>query len=206
MEEVIHARGHENVSAEHASTFEVTTDDFHSCGRLHPRDRGRSRTRGFRSGVRRRLPRRRRDDHRHDRGGWPPGVDRGSWRSGPRTHERSQRRRPHERVRRRPDDPHRRRIRRRGRPSPRRSARGRCGGDRNGHRRLIFLCPRIRAAAVDSANDRRGTKLRDRPLYRRVYAHARLAGVRGRAGRRRREPGRIARARLGSPASTARSR
>ncbi|TYT62238.1 DUF371 domain-containing protein [Natrialba swarupiae] len=28
MEEVIHARGHENVSAEHASTFEVTTDDF----------------------------------------------------------------------------------------------------------------------------------------------------------------------------------
>jgi len=28
MDEVIHARGHENVSAEHASTFEVTTDDF----------------------------------------------------------------------------------------------------------------------------------------------------------------------------------
>ncbi|MHC3437752.1 DUF371 domain-containing protein [Natrialbaceae archaeon A-gly3] len=28
MEEVIHARGHENVSAEHASTFEVTTDDY----------------------------------------------------------------------------------------------------------------------------------------------------------------------------------
>ncbi|WP_049971279.1 DUF371 domain-containing protein [Haladaptatus cibarius] len=28
MEEVIHARGHENVSAEHASTFEITTDDF----------------------------------------------------------------------------------------------------------------------------------------------------------------------------------
>ncbi|MDS0474904.1 DUF371 domain-containing protein [Natrinema sp. 1APR25-10V2] len=28
MEEVIHARGHEHVSAEHASTFEVTTDDF----------------------------------------------------------------------------------------------------------------------------------------------------------------------------------
>ncbi len=28
MEEIIHARGHENVSAEHASTFEVTTDDF----------------------------------------------------------------------------------------------------------------------------------------------------------------------------------
>lgn len=27
MEEVIHARGHENVSAEHASTFEVTSDD-----------------------------------------------------------------------------------------------------------------------------------------------------------------------------------
>lgn len=26
--EVIHARGHENVSAEHASTFEVTTDDY----------------------------------------------------------------------------------------------------------------------------------------------------------------------------------
>ncbi|WP_266075909.1 DUF371 domain-containing protein [Haladaptatus caseinilyticus] len=28
MEEIIHARGHENVTAEHASTFEVTTDDF----------------------------------------------------------------------------------------------------------------------------------------------------------------------------------
>ncbi|AEH35506.1 DUF371 domain-containing protein [Halopiger xanaduensis] len=28
MEEIIHARGHENVSAEHASTFEVTTDDY----------------------------------------------------------------------------------------------------------------------------------------------------------------------------------
>jgi hypothetical protein len=28
MQEVIHAEGHENVSAEHASTFEVTTDDF----------------------------------------------------------------------------------------------------------------------------------------------------------------------------------
>ncbi|WP_265111944.1 DUF371 domain-containing protein [Halosolutus halophilus] len=28
MEEVIHARGHENVSAEHPSTFEVTTDDY----------------------------------------------------------------------------------------------------------------------------------------------------------------------------------
>ncbi|WP_435335107.1 DUF371 domain-containing protein [Haloarchaeobius sp. TZWWS8] len=28
MKEVIHARGHENVSAEHTSTFEVTTDDF----------------------------------------------------------------------------------------------------------------------------------------------------------------------------------
>ncbi|ELZ09740.1 hypothetical protein C478_16212 [Natrinema thermotolerans DSM 11552] len=28
MEEVIHARGHENVTAEHASTFEVTTDDY----------------------------------------------------------------------------------------------------------------------------------------------------------------------------------
>ncbi|THE63562.1 DUF371 domain-containing protein [Salinadaptatus halalkaliphilus] len=28
MEEVIHARGHEHVSAEHASTFEITTDDF----------------------------------------------------------------------------------------------------------------------------------------------------------------------------------
>ena len=28
MEEVISARGHENVSGEHASTFEVTTDDF----------------------------------------------------------------------------------------------------------------------------------------------------------------------------------
>ena len=26
--EVVHARGHENVSAEHASTFEVTTDDW----------------------------------------------------------------------------------------------------------------------------------------------------------------------------------
>ncbi len=28
MEEVIRARGHENVSADHASTFEVTTDDY----------------------------------------------------------------------------------------------------------------------------------------------------------------------------------
>ncbi|QSW99327.1 DUF371 domain-containing protein [Haloterrigena alkaliphila] len=28
MEEVIRARGHEHVSAEHASTFEVTTDDY----------------------------------------------------------------------------------------------------------------------------------------------------------------------------------
>ncbi|MEE6211345.1 DUF371 domain-containing protein [Salarchaeum sp. III] len=28
MEEVVHAHGHENVSAEHASTFEVTTDDY----------------------------------------------------------------------------------------------------------------------------------------------------------------------------------
>ncbi|WP_435345153.1 DUF371 domain-containing protein [Haloarchaeobius sp. HRN-SO-5] len=28
MDEVIHARGHENVSADHASTFEVTTEDF----------------------------------------------------------------------------------------------------------------------------------------------------------------------------------
>ncbi|WP_121740774.1 DUF371 domain-containing protein [Natronorubrum halophilum] len=28
MEEVIRARGHENVRAEHASTFEVTTDDY----------------------------------------------------------------------------------------------------------------------------------------------------------------------------------
>ena len=28
MEELIHARGHENVTAEHASTFEVTTDDY----------------------------------------------------------------------------------------------------------------------------------------------------------------------------------
>ncbi|WP_122090637.1 DUF371 domain-containing protein [Halalkalicoccus subterraneus] len=28
MEEVVRARGHENVSAEHASTFEVTTDDW----------------------------------------------------------------------------------------------------------------------------------------------------------------------------------
>ncbi|OAQ54049.1 hypothetical protein HTG_00545 [Natrinema mahii] len=28
MEEVIHARGHENVTADHASTFEVTTDDY----------------------------------------------------------------------------------------------------------------------------------------------------------------------------------
>ncbi|WP_435363287.1 DUF371 domain-containing protein [Haloarchaeobius sp. DYHT-AS-18] len=28
MQEVIHARGHENVSAEHTSTFEVTTDDY----------------------------------------------------------------------------------------------------------------------------------------------------------------------------------
>jgi hypothetical protein len=27
MDEVIHARGHEHVSAEHASTFEVTSDD-----------------------------------------------------------------------------------------------------------------------------------------------------------------------------------
>ncbi|SFR47189.1 DUF371 domain-containing protein [Halogeometricum limi] len=27
-EEVVHARGHENVSAEHASTFEVTSDDW----------------------------------------------------------------------------------------------------------------------------------------------------------------------------------
>lgn len=27
-EEVIHARGHENVRAEHESTFEVTTDDY----------------------------------------------------------------------------------------------------------------------------------------------------------------------------------
>jgi len=28
MEEVVHASGHEHVSAEHASTFEVTTDEF----------------------------------------------------------------------------------------------------------------------------------------------------------------------------------
>ena len=28
MEEVIRARGHENVRAEHSSTFEVTTDDY----------------------------------------------------------------------------------------------------------------------------------------------------------------------------------
>ncbi|GAB3029685.1 DUF371 domain-containing protein [Natronobiforma cellulositropha] len=28
LEEVIHARGHEHVRAEHASTFEVTTDDY----------------------------------------------------------------------------------------------------------------------------------------------------------------------------------
>ena len=28
MHEVIHARGHEHVRAEHASTFEVTTDDY----------------------------------------------------------------------------------------------------------------------------------------------------------------------------------
>ncbi|ADJ16106.1 DUF371 domain-containing protein [Halalkalicoccus jeotgali] len=28
MEEVVRAKGHENVSAEHASTFEVTTDDW----------------------------------------------------------------------------------------------------------------------------------------------------------------------------------
>ena len=28
MKEVIHARGHEHVSAEHASTFEITTDDY----------------------------------------------------------------------------------------------------------------------------------------------------------------------------------
>ncbi|WP_132057761.1 DUF371 domain-containing protein [Halorussus amylolyticus] len=28
MKEIIHARGHENVSAAHASTFEVTTDDY----------------------------------------------------------------------------------------------------------------------------------------------------------------------------------
>ncbi|WP_137283653.1 DUF371 domain-containing protein [Halorussus salinisoli] len=28
MKEVIHAQGHENVSAAHASTFEVTTDDY----------------------------------------------------------------------------------------------------------------------------------------------------------------------------------
>jgi hypothetical protein len=28
MEEVVHASGHEHVSAEHASTVEVTTDDF----------------------------------------------------------------------------------------------------------------------------------------------------------------------------------
>ena len=28
MEEVVHARGHENVTARHASTFEITTDDY----------------------------------------------------------------------------------------------------------------------------------------------------------------------------------
>jgi len=28
LEEVIHARGHEHVSAKHSSTFEVTTDDY----------------------------------------------------------------------------------------------------------------------------------------------------------------------------------
>ena len=28
MEEIIHARGHEHVAAEHSSTFEITTDDF----------------------------------------------------------------------------------------------------------------------------------------------------------------------------------
>ncbi|ELY95006.1 hypothetical protein C483_01531 [Natrialba hulunbeirensis JCM 10989] len=28
MQEIIHAQGHEHVSAEHASTFEVTTDDY----------------------------------------------------------------------------------------------------------------------------------------------------------------------------------
>ena len=28
MDEIIHARGHENVSAEHSSTFEITTDDY----------------------------------------------------------------------------------------------------------------------------------------------------------------------------------
>ena len=28
LHEVIHAQGHENVTAEHASTFELTTDDF----------------------------------------------------------------------------------------------------------------------------------------------------------------------------------
>jgi hypothetical protein len=28
MKEVVHARGHENVSARHASTFEVTSDDW----------------------------------------------------------------------------------------------------------------------------------------------------------------------------------
>ncbi len=28
MKETIHARGHENVSGRHASTFEITTDDF----------------------------------------------------------------------------------------------------------------------------------------------------------------------------------
>ena len=28
MEEIIRARGHENVTAEHGSTFEVTTDDY----------------------------------------------------------------------------------------------------------------------------------------------------------------------------------
>lgn len=28
MKEIVHARGHEHVSAEHGSTFEVTTDDY----------------------------------------------------------------------------------------------------------------------------------------------------------------------------------
>ncbi len=28
MEEVVHARGHEHVAAEHASTFELTSDDY----------------------------------------------------------------------------------------------------------------------------------------------------------------------------------
>jgi hypothetical protein len=28
MQEIVRARGHENVTAEHASTFEVTTDDY----------------------------------------------------------------------------------------------------------------------------------------------------------------------------------